>query len=142
MENNRLLKLFYAAALADAAYYYDKHGITADVTDEKREHQIRSSETQLRQLGVESLEQLYKTFSEIFGCASWNYIKPDKNGISEATTTSCLLCTIAKKQGSAKPCGPFCINPFTAFAEKLGYGLEVKSTLWDGQECCFSHREK
>lgn len=38
MENDRLLKLFYTAALADAAYYYGKHGIMEDVIKEKQAH--------------------------------------------------------------------------------------------------------
>ena len=141
-ENNRLLKLFYAGALVDAVNYYSKHGILEDVTREKREHQMQSAATQLKQLGVENLEQLYSKFSKIFGCAAWNYNETDKSKASEATTTSCLLCAIAKKQGTEKPCTVYCINPFTAFADTLGYELEVKSTLWESPECRFVHKSK
>lgn len=142
MEKDRLLKLFYAAALADAAYYYGKFGIIEEVTEEKKKKQSLSSKTQLEQLGIEDLGQLYHRFSETFGCASWNFNEGKNGEDSNATTTSCMLCALAKKQGSARPCDAFCINPFTSFAENLGYTLEVKSTLWDGPECCFSHTVK
>jgi hypothetical protein len=142
MDKERVLKLFYAASLADAAYYYGKHWIITEVIEEKRESQIRNAESQLAQLGIGNLEQLYQKFYDIFGCASWSYREDDKGDSPEATTTSCMLCAIAKKQGAAKPCEPFCINPFTAFAESLGHTLEVKSTLWDGAECRFSHEVK
>lgn len=142
MENNRLLKLFYASALADAAYHYGKHGIMDAVTEEKKARQAAAAEMQLKQLGIDTLETLYEKFSNVFGCASWSYNEFEDGKSSEATTTGCMLCTIAKKQGAAKPCDAFCINPFTAFAEKVGYKLEVKSTLWEGAECRFLHTGK
>ena len=128
-DTNRLLKLFYAGALVDAVYNYDSHGILEAVTEEKKSRQQVSAAMQLKQLEIEDLSQLYDTFSSIFGCAAWNFDTQTAEK-PEARTTSCLLCAIAKKQGTAKPCDAFCINPFTAFADTLGYELEVASTLW------------
>ncbi len=139
-ENERLLKLFYAGALVDAVLNYERHGILEEVTEEKKLRQEKSAEIQLKQLSIESLPQLYEKFSQIFGCANWSFKDEDEN-TSEATTTTCLLCALAKKQGTEKPCNLFCINPFKSFVKSLGYELNVTSTLWDGAECCFTHKK-
>lgn len=139
-ENERLLKLFYAGALVDAVFNYERHGILEEVTEEKKLRQEKSAQIQLKQLSIESLPQLYEKFSQIFGCANWSFKDEDGNA-AEATTTTCILCALAKKQGTEKPCNLFCINPFKAFAKSLGYELNVTSTLWDGAECCFNHKK-
>jgi hypothetical protein len=139
MDNEKkTLQLFYAAALADAAYHYGKKGIFDEVTAEKKELQERAASTQLMQLGVKTVPALYTVFSDLFGCAGWS-VEETSDGW-EAVTPSCLLCALAKKQGAPQPCGPFCINPFTAFAEALGHRLEVTETLWDGNRCRFYHK--
>lgn len=140
-ENERLLQLFYAGALVDALYNYEKHGILEEVTEEKKARQEKSAQIQLKQLGINSLAQLYDKFSKIFGCANWSFNDENENNF-EATTTTCILCALAKKQGTEKPCNLFCINPFKAFATSLGYDLKVTSTLWDGVECCFTHSKE
>ncbi len=135
-DTNRLLKLFYANALVDAVHHYGKHGILEEVRREKQALQQQSAAGQLKQLGISELPELYTKFSAIFGCAAWKFTEEDS---AEATTTTCLLCALAKKLGTERPCDLFCINPFAAFAEALGYHLEAASTLWDSPECRFVH---
>ncbi len=136
----KTLQLFYSAALSDAAFHYGEHRIFDDVTEKKRISQNYMAETQLRNLNISSLEELYQRFSEIFGCAEWN---TDTEGDSVAAeSASCMLCGIARKQGAPQPCRPFCINPFTSYAQALGYSLDVKETLWDGERCLFVSRKR
>lgn len=139
MDNGKkTLQLFYAAALADAAYHYGKNGILDDVTAEKKELQERAASSQLMQLGIKTVPELYTVFSHLFGCVGWTV--EETHGGWEASTASCLLCALAKKQGAPQPCKPFCINPFSAFAEALGHRLEVAETLWEGNQCLFLNK--
>lgn len=131
------LQLFFAAAQSDAAYQYGKHGIMEEVTREKAELQEFTAAGQLQQLGVDSVEKLYASFRKLFGCADWE-LEETENGF-DAVAGHCLLCSIAKKQGAQKPCSLFCINPFRAYGKALGYSLDAKETLWDGNRCLFSH---
>jgi len=135
-DTSRLLKLFYANALVDAVHHYGTHGILEEVRREKQALQQQSAAMQLKQLGIGELSELYTKFSAIFGCAAWNFTEADS---AEATTTTCLLCALAKKQGTERPCELFCINPFAAFAKALGFHLEAAATLWEGPECRFVH---
>jgi len=137
-DETKILQLFYAAALSDAAYHYGRHRVFDKVTQEKKEQQVFSAKRQLSQLGIEGLTDVYKRFSQIFGCALWSI--EEKNGVITASSNSCLLCALARKQGSPQPCRPFCINPFTAYAAEFGYELDVQETLWDGERCLFVHR--
>jgi len=131
------LQLFYAAALSDAAYHYGSHEIMDEVTAEKKTMQELAAASQLKQLSIDDLESVYTKFKEIFGCADWHVKKEGKTITAE--TSKCMLCAIAKKQGSCQPCKPFCINPFAAYAKSLGYELNVRETLWDGGTCVFEN---
>ena len=136
----KTLQLFYAGALSDAAYHYGKNGIMETVTREKKKHQEEAAPSQLRQLGIEDLPGLYSRFARIFGCADWR-LSVEADCI-RAETPVCMLCAIAKKQGSPRPCHPFCINPFSSYAEVFGYELDVQETLWEGTRCLFVNRRR
>ena len=137
------LQLFYAGALADAASHYGKNGIMEKVTAEKKELQKHTAAAQLKQLGISDLETVYGELQEIFGCADWKIREENPEaGTLCAETSNCMLCAIAKKLGAPKPCYPFCINPFAAYAEVFGYELNVESTLWDGNSCVFNNIKK
>lgn len=138
-EISKQLKLFYAAALADAAYHYQNNGILDKVTVEKKRIQEFTASSQLQQLKINTIPQLYDLFTELFGCADW-IINRKKESIV-AKTNRCLLCAISKKQGGPKPCDLFCINPFIAFAKELGYKIDIESTLWEEEYCSFVHNK-
>jgi hypothetical protein len=140
IDEMKTLQLFYAGALSDAAYHYGRHGVLEAVTLEKKKRQDEAAPGQLRQLGIQDLPGLYSRFAEIFGCADWRL--ETEGDCVRAETTVCMLCGIAKKQGSAKPCDPFCINPFSAYARAFGYELHVQETLWEGKRCLFVNRRK
>lgn len=136
-KENKLLQLFYAGVLADSVSNYNKAGILGQVTETKLAQQKIAAPAQLKQLEINSPEELFESFSRIFGCIEWNMSK-DGNAIS-ACGNSCLLCSIAKKMGTAQPCHIYCINPFRALAEALNpsFSLEVCETLWEGEKCRF-----
>ena len=136
----RTLQLFYAAAVSDAAFHYGQHRIFDAVTEEKRTRQDQSAEVQLKQLGINELGDVYKRFAEIFGCTDWTVDITDDSIMAE--NTSCMLCSLARKQGTPQPCRPFCINPFSAYARVMGYKLDVKETLWDGEKCLFVNKKR
>lgn len=142
MEDKRLktLQLMYAGVLADAVANYSEFSILEEVTTKKQKEQLASAPMQLAQLGIKDPETLFDTFSSIFGCADWEVTKSEE-GV-RADCSSCLLAAISRKRGTQAPCRMFCINPFSAYSEALGYTMEVEKTLWDDDGCLFSLRRK
>ena len=135
----KMLQLFYAGVLADSVGNYEKFGILEEVTSKKAREQEMSAKRQLAQLGIETPEQIFGIFTEVFGCIRWEVKRDDTGNSLTATGKSCLLCGIAKKTGIAQPCSMYCINPLKGLAGALepGYTLEAEETLWDGKECRF-----
>lgn len=133
----KLLQLFYAGVLADSTGNYESFGILNKVTEKKSFEQKIMAPGQLAQLGINSTEELFGLFSEIFGCIKWQ-VERDQDTL-KARGSKCLLCSIAKKTGIAQPCYIFCINPFSALVSELESGSEliVNETLWDGTQCEF-----
>jgi hypothetical protein len=133
----KTLQLFYAGQLVDAVRQYQKSGVLEEVVARKMLEQQLAAPDQLARLGIQTVEELFTTFSSIFGCANWK-IKEDGTG-HKAVTTSCLACAIARKLGAPSPCAISCINPFTGLAKALPqpYSLEARQTLWDGDSCVF-----
>jgi hypothetical protein len=139
MEDHKILQLLYAGALADAAYYFGRHRIFEEVTRAKQVEQRHVAATQAAQLGISTIEGCYTRLGGLFGCADWK-VSTEQDGTVVATSATCTLCAIAGRRGAPQPCYPFCINPTSAFAEALGYDLEVEETLWDGSGCTFVNR--
>ena len=133
----KLLQLFYAGALADSVNYYSRAGILESVTEAKLRQQQVAAPGQLRQLNINTPEELFSQFSEIFGCIDWKVTQggEDINAYGE----SCLLCSIAKRTGTSQPCNIYCINPFRSLSGAMdpSYSLTVKETLWEGGKCEF-----
>lgn len=136
-EEFKLLQLFYAGVLADSVNHFEKAGILEKVTETKFNQQQFAASAQLKQLGINSAEELFDRFSKIFGCIQWK-VRADKERFI-AMGESCLLCSISKKIGTAQPCYIYCINPFKSFAKALepSLNLRVNETLWDGPKCEF-----
>ena len=133
----KMLQLFYAGLLADSIRNYSEAGILSNVESKKEMEQRLAARGQLAQLDIRTPGELFKTFSSIFGCISWNI--EEKPELTKATGTSCLLCAIAKKMDLPKPCNMYCINPVRALAEGISEKnqLNVISTLWESDKCEF-----
>jgi hypothetical protein len=114
-----------------------KPGILEEVTETKFNQQQFAASAQLKQLGINSAEELFERFSKIFGCIQWK-VSTNKERII-AMGESCLLCSISKKIGTAQPCYMYCINPFKSLAKALepSLNLSVNETLWNGHKCEF-----
>ena len=133
----KMLQLFYAGVLADSIRNYSEAGILGTVESKKEKEQKLAAKGQLAQLNISTPPELFNTFSEIFGCISWNI--EEKSGKITARGNFCMLCAIAKKMDIEKPCNMYCINPFNALIEGLenGYKLRIRNTLWESNSCEF-----
>ncbi len=133
----KMLQLFYAGVLADSVRRYSDAGILNAVEAQKEKEQRMAAKGQLAQLQISTPAEIFKMFSEVFGCISWDIEETDDK--LTARGNSCLLCAIAKKMNLPKPCNIYCINPVRAQAESLdgGYRLNVGSTLWESDKCEF-----
>lgn len=133
----KMLQLFYAGVLADSVRHYSEAGILENVEAKKKTEQKLAAKGQLAQLRINSPREIFQTFSDIFGCITWQV--DEKPGKMTATGHSCLLCAIAKKTGLPKPCNIYCINPIQALTAGLEKGsrMNVISTLWDDDKCEF-----
>ncbi len=96
MDNERkiaLLRMFYAAALADSLFRLGNEGALERTTASKRGEQIRSGGLKAKQLGVQKPEERFSVLTEIFGCANWT-VEQAEEGFT-AVATSCMLCGLA-----------------------------------------------
>ena len=136
-KDQKLLQLFYAGVLADTICQYEQEGVLVNVTQRKLNQQKLSAPGQLKQLEISNPEELFRKFSEIFGCINWE-VEKNENGYS-AIGKSCLLCAISKRMNTSSPCDLYCINPLRSMLEamKPSYRLEVSETLWNGGRCEF-----
>jgi hypothetical protein len=134
----KLLQLFYAGQIVDASANYGHFGITEQVLEKKEREQALAAPAQLAQLGIGTPAELFRRFSQIFGCASWRIVEA-ADGSMTAESTGCLACAIAKKRGSGEPCRLSCINPFRGMLQAMrpARALIAEETLWDGKRCLF-----
>lgn len=135
--NLGLLQLFYAGVLVETANNYAQMGVMEQIAEKKRREQAIAASAQLTRLGAKNPAELFTKMKEVFGCVNWQI---EENGnITRATGSNCLMCAIAKKTGSAKPCDLYCINPMKAFGEAMrpGKKLNIEKTLWESNECVF-----
>jgi hypothetical protein len=90
-------------------------------------------------MGVTSVEEVFLTLAEVFGCANWQVNKTEDG--YEATATACKLCAMSKKMGGANACHGWCLDPMTAMICDISGGkitkdrIDVKSTLMDSDRC-------
>jgi hypothetical protein len=133
----KMLQLFYAGVLADSVKRYSEAGLLSSVEAQKEKEQKMAAKGQLAQLQITTPAEIFRLYSEVFGCIPWN-ISENETRLT-ARGYSCLLCAIAKKMDLSKPCHIYCINPVRAQIEALegGYGLKVASTLWESDSCEF-----
>ena len=103
----------------------------------KKERQAQTAPYLNQQLGIKSIEEVFYTLSEIYGCANWSVDKTGDGYV--ATATSCKLCALSKKMGGANPCNGWCLDPMIAMITALGKAdvgnIVVESTLMK-EDCC------
>ena len=132
-----MLQNTYAASVAETVNTYEKLKALETIVEGRKERQAQTAPYLNQQLGIQSVEDVFYTLSEIYGCANWS-VKKTENGYV-ATATSCKLCVLSKKMGGANPCDGWCLDPMSAMVtatEKIDAGsIVVKSTLMTG-DCC------
>lgn len=133
----KILQATYAGVLADSVLRLGREGVLERVTKEKRAEQMASGALRARQMGVTTIEGIFETLSEIFGCANWTVEKDPAGDGFKATATRCMLCAIAKKMGAPQPCSIYCLDPMEGMAKGIDPDIRfnTESTLWDGDRC-------
>jgi hypothetical protein len=140
MEAEKILVMLqntYAASVAETVNTYEKLKVLDMVVEEKKKRQAHTALYLNQQLGIQSVEDVFRRLAEIYGCADWT-VKRTADGYA-ATATSCKLCALSKKMGGANPCSGWCLNPMIAMIAALGEidagSIAVESTLMAG-DCC------
>jgi len=137
-----LLQNTYAASIAETVNTYEKMKVLDYVVEKKKERQAQTAPLMNRQLGVESIDEVFTKLAEIFGCADWKVEKVTDGYIAKAG--SCKLCTLSKRMGGANPCNGWCLDPMKAMITAVTDNtvgsdkITVKSTLMTG-DCCEVH---
>jgi len=132
-----VLQNTYAASVAEVVNTYEKLKVLETVIEKKRERQAQTAHYLNSHLGIQSVEDVFCTLSEIYGCANWSVVKTEDGYI--ATATSCKLCALSKKFGGANPCMGWCLDPMfamiAAVAKVNSENIAAESTLMNGN-CC------
>ncbi len=132
-----MLQNTYAASVAEAVNTFEKLKVLEEIVESKKEKQVQTAYFLNQHLGIQSVEDVFYTLSEIYGCANWSVEKTESGYI--ATATSCKLCALSKKMGGANPCNGWCLNPMIAMITSTGKidtgSVAVESTLM-AADCC------
>ncbi|HHY81991.1 MAG TPA: hypothetical protein GX505_04840 [Clostridiales bacterium] len=127
----------YAVSIAETVNTYEKLKALDTVVEKRKERQTKTASYLNQQLGIKSIEDIFHTLSEIYGCADWT-VKKIEDGYA-AIATSCKLCALSKKLGGANPCYGWCLNPMIAMITAVGGtdagNIAVESTLMN-EDCC------
>jgi len=129
------LQLFYAAALADAVYYYGSEGILEKVTKLKKNDQLKNSKNFATRFEMTEPKHAFEKTRDTYGCADWKCHDTDMG--FEAIAKNCMLCSISKAKGNYCPCQVFCLSPIEAALKGIVPDSEfnIISTLWNSGEC-------
>lgn len=132
-----VLQNTYAASVAEAVNTYEKLKVLETVVEKKKERQAQTALYLNSHLGIQSVEDVFYTLSEIYGCANWSVAKTEDGYIAAAT--SCKLCALSKKFGGANPCMGWCFDPMSAMIAAVGKvnseNISAESTLMN-ENCC------
>lgn len=132
-----ILQNTYAASVAETVNTYERLKVLGTVLERRKERQAQTAPYLNQQLGIKSIEEVFYTLSEIYGCANWSVDKTGDGYV--ATATSCKLCALSKKMGGANPCNGWCLDPMIAMITALGKAdvgnIVVESTLMK-EDCC------
>ena len=142
MESEKKLALLqntYAASVAETVNTYDKLKVLDQIVEKKAERQSQTAGAMNRMMGIASIEDVFLTLADVFGCANWQVEKAVDGYV--ATATACKLCALSKKMGGANACRGWCLDPMTAMIADLTGGktgkdqIKVQSTLMEGDAC-------
>lgn len=132
-----MLQNTYAASVAETVNTYDKLNVLETIVERRKERQAQTATYLNQRLGIKSVEDVFYTLSEIYGCANWAVKKTEDGYV--ATATSCKLCALSKKMGGANPCNGWCLDPMFAMITATGKidtgSIAVESTLMT-EDCC------
>lgn len=132
-----LLQNTYAASVAETVNTYEKLKVLEAIVEKRKERQVQAAPYLNRQLGIQSVEDVFFKLSEIYGCANWSVNKTEDGYV--AIATSCKLCALSKKMGGADPCKGWCLDPMVAMVSDVsgidGKYITVESTLIN-DACC------
>jgi len=132
-----ILQNTYAASVAETVNTYEKFKELETIVEKRKERQTQTAPYLNQQLGIKSVEDVFYTLSEIYGCANWSVQRTEDGYV--AIATSCKLCALSKKMGGANPCNGWCLNPMIAMITALGEinakNIAVESTLM-AEDCC------
>ncbi len=132
-----MLQKTYAASVAETVNTYEKLKVLETIVERRKERQAQTATYLNQQLSIQSIEDVFYTLSEIYGCANWTVKKIEGGYV--ATATSCILCALSKKMGGANPCNGWCLDPMIAMLSNVSKidskQITVKSTLMD-DDCC------
>ncbi len=134
-----LMQNTYAASVAETANTYDKLKVLEPVVEKRLERQNQTAAAMNKMMGITSVEEVFLTLADVFGCANWQVTKTADG--YEATATACKLCALSKKMGGANACRGWCLDPMAAMIADVTGGkiardrIEVKSTLMDSDQC-------
>jgi len=132
-----MLQNTYAASVAETVNTYEKLKTLEKVVERRKERHAQTASYLNQQLGIKSVEEVFYTLSEIYGCANWTVKKTEDGYV--ATASSCKLCALSKKMGGANPCDGWCLDPMIAMISDVcktdSKHITVESTLMSGQYC-------
>lgn len=132
-----MLQNTYAASVAETVNTYEKLGALETIVVRRKERQAQTASYLNQQLGIQSVEDVFYTLSEIYGCANWSVKKTEEGYV--ATATSCKLCALSKKMGGANPCSGWCLDPMIAMLSDVSKidskQITAESTLMN-DNCC------
>ncbi len=134
-----LMQNTYAASVAETANTYDKLKVLDPVVEKRLERQNQTAAAMNKMMGITSVEEVFLTLADVFGCANWQVTKTADG--YEATATACKLCALSKKMGGANACRGWCLYPMIAMICDISGGkitndqITVKSTLMEGDHC-------
>ena len=138
MENRlEMLQLLYAGLLAEAVSLFEQHGILDNITEQKLREEILSASARIKQLQLQTPEDIFSLHSSVIGFTDWN-IEPMQNGF-RITNSHCKLYAITKALDCANPCLLCCIHPLNALCEALNpkQTIIVETTMKDSNRCTF-----
>jgi len=132
-----ILQNTYAASVAETVNTFERLKVLDAIVQKRKERQAQTAPYLNQQLGIQSIEDVFCTLSEIYGCANWSVEKTEGGFV--AVATSCKLCALAKKMGGADPCRGWCLDPMIAMLTAAGKAdagsIAIESTLMEGDFC-------
>jgi hypothetical protein len=132
-----MLQNTYAASVAETVNTYERLGKLDAIVESRKTRQTQTAPYLNQQLGIKSVEDVFYTLSEIYGCANWTVQKTENGYVAIANT--CKLCALSKKMGGANPCDGWCLDPMIAMISDLcktdSKQITVESTLMSS-DCC------